>query len=327
MVLERHPELMTSGVGLIAGIAREQLRSGVLPLMILIPSFPFRSGVETAIQPSTSHDAIRFNHKQLQTCTPNQAVRPMLPEQRKRTMVALVTEHDGRSVAELAEKLGVSKATVRRDLQTLEDQSLIERSHGGAVPIGTVGREQPYRQREVSQLDEKVAIAERAVSGIERDEVVFFDSGTTTLEVAKRAPEPIVAVTNSPVIALELDGEKTDIKLTGGTLRDRSRALVGPSAESFMERMSFDRLVLGANAINEDGLMTPDEDEARIKSLMVENAAHVIAVVDATKFGERSFIRFADLAEIDQLVTDEKPPKAVRKACGDADVSVAVVTV
>ncbi|MCH7660131.1 MAG: DeoR/GlpR transcriptional regulator [Euryarchaeota archaeon] len=246
----------------------------------------------------------------------------MLPEQRKRRIVALVTEHDGRSVAELASDLDVSKATIRRDLQQLEDQSLLERSHGGAVPTTTVGREQPYGQREVQQLDAKVAIAERAVREIEEGAVVFLDSGTTTLEVAKRAPESIIAVTNSPVIALELEGSERKIKLTGGTLRHRSRSLVGPSAESFMERMNFDLLFLGANAIDSEGLMTPDEDEARIKSLMVEKSTRVVGVADLTKFGERSFMRFADLEAIDQLIVDGELPSSIHKACADAGVAV-----
>lgn len=249
----------------------------------------------------------------------------MLPEQRKRRIVALVTEHNGRSVAELAEDLGVSKATVRRDLQQLEDQSLIERSHGGAVPVTTVGREQPYGQREVQRLDAKVAIAERAVEEIQEGWVVFFDSGTTTLEVAKRVPGSIVAVTNSPVIALELDRADCEVKLTGGTLRHRSRALVGPSAESFMQRTNFDLLFLGANAIGAEGLMTPDEDEARMKSLMVQRAKHVVAVADASKFGERSFVNFAALDEIDRVITDGEPPADVRDACESAGGSIVEV--
>ncbi len=268
----------------------------------------------------------RIEHEQLQTCTIDRTIRSMLPEQRKRRIVALVTEHDGCSVAELAAELEVSKPTIRRDLQHLEDQSLIERSHGGAVPVTTVGDERPYGQREVQQLDAKVAIAERAVEEIEDGAVVFFDSGTTTLEVAKRAPEAIVAVTNSPVIALELEGSEREIKLTGGTLRHRSRSLVGPSAESFMERMTFDLLFLGANGIDADGLMTPDENEARVKSLMVQRSERVIAVADATKFGERSFIRFADLDEVDQLITDARPTRPIEQACTDAGVSIAEAT-
>ncbi|WP_122091088.1 HTH-type transcriptional regulator GlpR [Halalkalicoccus subterraneus] len=246
----------------------------------------------------------------------------MLPEQRKRTIVALVTEHDGCSVAELADELDFSKATVRRDLRELENESLIERSHGGALPATTVGREQPYSQREVQQLDAKVAIAERAAGEIQAGQVVFFDSGTTTIEVAKRVPESVVTVTNSPVIALELDGTDCEVKLTGGSLRHSSRALVGPSAESFMDRVNFDLLFLGTNGLDSQGLMTPDEDEARMKSLMVERATRVIAVTDATKFGERSFVRFADLDEIDRLVTNGTPPGGIRDACESAGVSV-----
>lgn len=246
----------------------------------------------------------------------------MLPEQRKREIVGLVTEHDGRSVTELAEELGVSKATVRRDLQKLEEEALIERSHGGAVPVTTIGREQPYGQREVQHLDAKVAIAERAIEELREGQVVFFDAGTTTIEVAKRARESILAVTNSPLIALELEADDREVKLTGGTLRGRTRALVGPSAESFMERMNFDLLFLGTNGIDAEGLMTPNEDEARVKSLMVEKSNRVVVVADGTKFGERSFVRFADLPDVDRLITNEGPSADIAEACETADVSV-----
>ncbi|WP_129115830.1 HTH-type transcriptional regulator GlpR [Halegenticoccus tardaugens] len=241
----------------------------------------------------------------------------MLPAERKRKIVELVSEADGRSVEGLADELDFSKATIRRDLRDLEDDGLIERSHGGAVPVTTVGREQTYGQREVQNLDGKRAIAARAVEEIRDGEVVFFDAGTTTMQVAKRAPKDgsLLAVTNAPRLAVELGGEDTEVMLTGGTLRRRTRALVGPTAESFMERMNFDLLFLGTNAIDAgEGLTTPNEDEARMKELMVEKAERVVLVADAGKVEKRSFVRFAGLADVDVFVTDRKPPTTVREA-------------
>jgi DeoR family fructose operon transcriptional repressor len=225
----------------------------------------------------------------------------MLPATRRRTITELVAENGGCSVDELSSELDVSKATVRRDLGELAEEGLIERSHGGAVPITSVGREQTHQQKGVRNLAEKAAIAERTVAEMVGEQVVFFDAGTTTMEVAKRvSPDDVaLAATNSPPIALELGTDDRDAKLTGGTLRGRTRALVGPTAETFMERMHFDLLVLGTNAINRDGLMTPNEDEARMKELMVEHSARVVLVADHTKLGERSVVRFAALEDID----------------------------
>ncbi|WP_435347003.1 HTH-type transcriptional regulator GlpR [Haloarchaeobius sp. HRN-SO-5] len=231
----------------------------------------------------------------------------MLPAERKRKIVEIVSENDGCSVEELADTFGFSKATLRRDLSELEAEGMIERSHGGAVPVTTVGREQTYDQREVQNLDAKTAIAERAVEEIREGQVVFFDSGTSTMEVAKRAPTDgsFLPVTNSPVLALELGQDDNEVKLTGGTFRQRTRALVGPSAEDFMDRMNFDLLFVGTNGLDVDGgLTTPNEDEARVKERMIERAQRVVLVADETKLGERSFVQFADLADVDHFVTD-----------------------
>ncbi|WP_254769034.1 HTH-type transcriptional regulator GlpR [Salinilacihabitans rarus] len=254
----------------------------------------------------------------------------MLPEQRKRKIVELVSERDGCSVEELAERLDVSKATIRRDLDDLEEQRLIERSHGGAVPATAVGREQTYVQREVQNLEVKAAIGREAATEIHDGQVVFFDSGTTTMQVVQHLPtdKSFLPVTNSPVIALELGERDLEMKVTGGSLRHRTRALVGPSAEAFIERTNFDLLFLGTNAIGDDGaLSTPNEAEARTKQLMVENARRVVLVADATKYGERSFVQFASLEDVDLLVTDEAPDGPIASAVEDADVPLSVVSV
>ena len=137
----------------------------------------------------------------------------MLPAERKRRIVELVTAADGRSVEALADELEFSKATIRRDLRELEDRGLIERSHGGAVPATSVGDEQAYGQKEVQNLDEKRAIADRAIEEISEGQVVFFDAGTTTMQVATQAPKDgsMLAVTNSPRLALEVGTEDNDV--------------------------------------------------------------------------------------------------------------------
>lgn len=247
----------------------------------------------------------------------------MLPAERKRTIVQLVTEEDGCSVARLAEELEFSKATIRRDLQDLEAEGRIERSHGGAVPVSSVGRERPYDQREVDRLAAKQAIASRAREEIRDGQVVCYDAGTTTMEVARAAPGGYVAVTNMPEIALELADTETSVQLTGGSLRQRSHALVGPAAEAFLAQRNFDLLFLGTNGMAADtGLSTPDEDEAAIKRRMVERATRVVLVTDRSKFGERSFVSVADPGDVDLVVTNADLPPALAEAFDHAEVAV-----
>ncbi|GAA0267410.1 HTH-type transcriptional regulator GlpR [Halobacterium noricense] len=240
----------------------------------------------------------------------------MLPEVRKRKIVGLVTDQGGCSVDDLSEELEFSKATIRRDLNDLAEQQLIERSHGGAVPATSVGEEQTYGQKEVQNLEAKMAIAERAVEEIHENEVVFFDGGTTTMQVAQTAPRDgsFMAVTNSPPLSLKLIQRDNEVKITGGSLRERTRSLVGPSAERFMEQMNFDLLFLGTNAIDLDqGLMTPNEDEARLKELMIQKSQRVVLVADGTKLDEQSFVRFAEFEDVDTFVTDEPLSEAARE--------------
>lgn len=229
----------------------------------------------------------------------------MLPKQRKQEIVDVVSQENGQTVTELAEELGVSEATIRRDLQDLEADGLIERSHGGALPVASVAEERTYSQKQVQNLEAKRAIGSRAAEEIRNGQVVFFDSGTTTMEVAKAASDAeFIAATNSPLIAMEL-GERGDVKLTGGTLRQQTWALVGPTGEQFLQRTNFDTVFLGTNAIHpEAGLTTPNEDEARMKSLMVEKSQRVVLVSDGSKLDRRSFVHFADLKDIDVFVTD-----------------------
>lgn len=231
----------------------------------------------------------------------------MLPEARQREIVELVTENSGCSVDELASQMDCSKATIRRDLNALAEKQLIERSHGGAVPATSVGQEQNYRQREVQNLEAKLAIAERAVAEIHDNQAIFFDAGSTTMQIAKQLPsnDTLLGVTNSPLQSMALNDAGLEVKLTGGTLRSPTYSLVGPSAERFMQRMTFDLLFLGTNAIHPtEGLMTPNEAEANIKSLMIEKSNRVVLVSDGSKLGEQSFISFADFADLDMFITD-----------------------
>ncbi len=248
----------------------------------------------------------------------------MLPAERKRTIVQLVTEQDGCSVATLAEELEFSKATIRRDLQDLEAEGRIERSHGGAVPVSSVGRERSYDQREVDRLEVKQAIAARASEEIRDGHVACFDAGTTTMEVARAAPDDgYVGVTNMPELALELADTDVDVKLTGGTVRSRSHACVGPAAEAFLGQRHFDILFLGTNGVTADtGLSTPDEDEAAVKRAMVANARRVVLVADSSKFGERSFVTVAEPSAVDLFVTDQPLPGELADAFADTDVVV-----
>jgi DeoR family fructose operon transcriptional repressor len=237
------------------------------------------------------------------------------PEKRRRDIVELVTKHDGLSVERLADLLDVSASTIRRDLRELADRELIERAHGGAVPATNVGGEPSFDQRVVQQLDEKRAIADRAVEEIREGQIVFFDSGTTTMQVARAAPADgsFVAVTNSPLLALELGDHAGSVKSTGGGFRPETKALVGPQAELYIRSSNFDLAFLGVNGIKRTGGLTcPNEEEASVKRHVMDNATRSVVVTVVEKFGRQQFREFATVDEIDFLVTDDRVPDEFR---------------
>ncbi|MFC6976900.1 HTH-type transcriptional regulator GlpR [Halomicroarcula sp. GCM10025709] len=249
----------------------------------------------------------------------------MLPEERKQEIVGYVERQDGASVSELADELRVSESTIRRDLTELNQDGLVRRSHGGALPAAHVASEPSFAQRSVQNLDAKRLIAERAVKEITDGDVVFFDSGTTVLEVAKAAPKDgsFTAVTNSIELGFELGTGDGRLKVTGGNQRNKSRSLVGPVGERFLRSHHFDLLFLGTNSIDLDaGLSTPNEPEGRMKQLMVDQSERVVLLADGSKFGRRSYVQFAPLTAIDTLVTEARLADERRRALRDRSIEV-----
>lgn len=235
----------------------------------------------------------------------------MGPEKRRRRIVELVTNADGISVSEIAEELNVSETTVRRDLDNLDDRDLIERTHGGAIPVTTLGSEPSFDERAVQGIDTKQAIGTKAATEIKEGQVVFFDSGTTTFQIAKEAPKDgsFVSVTNSPLHSIELNKGEGKVEVTGGSLRTKSMGLVSSTAENYVRSSNFDIAFIGTMGIDEQGIFTVHvEPEASLKRTVIANSAKTIVVADSDKFGEKNFREFATFDDIDGVVTDASVP-------------------
>lgn len=238
----------------------------------------------------------------------------MHPNERRKELVDIINDRNGCSVGELATSLDVSEATIRRDLRELEEENLIKRTHGGAMPI--IDQRRSYEERRVSNLDEKKAIAERAVTEIHRDQIVYFDSGTTTFQIARQIDEnqEIVGVTNGAMNARKLADKGIRIHLTGGLFSDEGNSLVGPWTKERIESMNFDLLFLGTEGVDPEGLTTQNVQQSNIKKQMIASSQRVVLVADRSKFNEEYFIRFANPEDIDVLLTDGPIPENVREA-------------
>lgn len=249
----------------------------------------------------------------------------MLPEERRKAIVDKVNRSDRVTVDELIEEFGVSGATVRRDLASLAEDGLIERFHGGALSATTTTNSRSNGQGEVRNHSGKRAIARRAVKELSDGDAVFFDTGTTAMEVARAIPAALslLVATNSLETAFELRESCGEVKVVGDSLRQSSDALVGRSAESYLQKTNFDTVFLETDAIQVDGsLSVSNEDEARIKSLLCEGGRQVILIADGSKINGQSFREFATLDDIDVFITDIALSDEMREVFHQANVRV-----
>jgi DeoR family transcriptional regulator of aga operon len=255
----------------------------------------------------------------------------LLLEERRRAIVDLARQ-DGRvTVDDLVERFAVSAVTLRGDLEALERAGTLKRSHGGAIPNEPSQQDVPLTIKETRRLAEKRRIGEAAARMIVDGETIILDSGSTTVEIARcirqRRWTSLTVITNALNIALELSGLPTvRVMMLGGMLRQTSYSLIGLDAESALARFSADRLFLGVDGLDPAiGVTTPDQQEASLNTMMVKVSREVIAVLDASKLGQRSLAVIAPISDLDVVITDTAASAAGIQSLRDQGVEVIVV--
>jgi DeoR family transcriptional regulator of aga operon len=211
------------------------------------------------------------------------------------------------SVQDLARTLHVSSITIRRDLETLEADGLLTRTHGGAMFSKSSVIEFAFLDRARERMAEKQAIAHYMAAKMPAGTTVVLDTGTTTLEVARAiAGIPRLRVlTSSLAIASALYVyDNIDLILLGGNVRHQNPDLSGPLTEENLRQFHTEMAILGADAVDRDGPYTSDLGIARISRAMIASARESWLVVDSSKFRNRAFVKLADWPAITHLVTD-----------------------
>ncbi|HET7658341.1 MAG TPA: DeoR/GlpR family DNA-binding transcription regulator [Bacillales bacterium] len=235
----------------------------------------------------------------------------MFSDERKAQILNRLETMQRVTVPELARHLKVSESTIRRDLQDLEEQGQLKRTHGGAVTKEVSSFEPTVQEKVVHFPIEKSAIARKAVTFIEPGDTILLDAGTTTLEIARQLPDiDITVLTNSMLIGQIVSQlNYAHLMLLGGEHRKTTGALTGPLTETLLSQINTDKLFLGANAVEKDrGVMTPNAMEAATKRAMIRSAREVILVADHSKLGKISLVKVCDLTDIDVFLTDKPAP-------------------
>jgi len=253
----------------------------------------------------------------------------MLSEERRREILEMLQSEGRILVGALAKHFHTSQITIRKDLESLHHQGLIERTHGGALPVKTGAlRDRSLEEKQQMHRKEKLRIAEAAVRMIRQGQVIILDSGNTTTAIARacRHFKSLTVVTNATNIAAELADSSVEVILTGGVLRKNSFSLVGPLAEESLQKLNADLLFLAVDGFDvRYGLTTPNVLEARVNRVMAESARRVVVVCDSSKFGSRSLALIMPTSAVHETITDKRIPKHDLKVLQEADVEVKLV--
>lgn len=230
------------------------------------------------------------------------------PAQRHEYVLAQLARRGRVEAGRLAEELGVSTESIRKDLTVLEDRGLLRRVHGGAIPVGELTAE-PAIQERTSFTPEKEAIARAALKHIPPPGgSVIIDAGSTTARLAAQLPtdHELLAYTNAlPIAQLLAHNPAIDLWTLGGLIRRPTLAAVGPNAIGQLKSINVEVAFLGTNGVSfSRGLTTPDAAEAAVKAAMTGAAGRRILLADHSKIGLIRLCRHADLSDIDLLITD-----------------------
>ncbi len=233
----------------------------------------------------------------------------MLADERRFRIAELLSRHRTVSASELKEALGVTAATIRRDLADLERQGLLVRSHGGAVSKSSTTNFQPsYDTQGRANRDEKQAIAAEAAKMILDGDTVFLEGSTTVSEVAPflQHYNRLTVVTNSPLIVCQLQRYPgVNVICTGGELQRDLFYLSGAWALRSLSETRVDKAFLGVSGIDPSyGMSTASHAEAAIKKAIIKSAKACIALADHSKFGKQGFAYVGPVAELTTLITD-----------------------
>ncbi len=256
------------------------------------------------------------------------AVSRELAEARWRKLRGFLRESGILRVEELASELGVSAATVRRDLAALETAGELRRIHGGAVVADRCDEEPLFDDKASMAAPQKGRIAEAALKLIGPRDIVYLDGGSTILALARllTSHTQLTVVTNSLRVAQVFSNGGPRMILTGGECRLLSQTFVGPLTRAVLEQMHLDMAFMGTIGVSaEQGMTTTDPAEAFTKEQAMARASRSVLLADSSKFGKTSFVRFGTFSNLSVVISDKNMPGAQKKALQRAGVETVLV--
>jgi len=254
----------------------------------------------------------------------------MNPNPRQLTLLSVVQAQRSVTVEQLADKLGVTLQTVRRDVQRMADEGLLTRFHGGVrVPSSTI-ENIAHQQRENLNTEAKSRIARAVAAAVPNDCSLILNIGTTTEAVARALlhHSGLRVITNNLNVATILSANPgCEVLVVGGVVRGRDQGIIGEAAVDFIRQFKVDIAVIGISAIEADGsLRDYDYREVKVSQTIIAHAREVWLAADISKFNRPAMVAVAQLSQIDRLFTDAPPPEPFPALLSEAQVRYEVAT-
>ncbi len=232
---------------------------------------------------------------------------------RQTQILEMIEKNERVSIADIKDIFKVSEMTIRRDLTFLEEKGYVTRIHGGVLAKRILFFDSSFKQKQQEHVEEKKVIAKRAVSLIQPGDNIILDTGTTTLYIAQelvRLNMVLSVATTSLAVASTLFNSNIDVLIFGGFLRREIPDLFGPLTEKNLQDFHAHKLFMGCDGITvQEGFFTSDLNISHIEERMVRIADRVIVVTDSSKFGKKSFVRYAGADAVHTIITDKQVSK------------------
>lgn len=248
-----------------------------------------------------------------------------LPAERQQRLLQMAQRQQVVRVTEAAQSLNVHEMTIRRDLDALAEQGLLERVHGGARLL-QAGLETSFQLRSQELPGAKARIAEAALAFVQDGDTVAVDASTTGLALVRllRGRNVKAVITNLEAATLLADSG-TPFILVGGSFHAKSYSFVGPLAGAVLSKLNPDTVFFSAKGFTlETGFTDAYAPEAELKERLIRSSGRAVALLDQGKFGLRALHSFATPADVDALITDAPLDAALSAAFERSNVSVTV---
>jgi DeoR family transcriptional regulator, glycerol-3-phosphate regulon repressor len=251
----------------------------------------------------------------------------MAQETRHKQIIDLVAERGFVTIDDMAQHFQVTPQTIRRDINYLDQEKLLQRYHGGAgAPSSTLNT--AYSDRKIQNLEEKQRIAGAIASKIPDHSSMFINIGTTTETISRALLKHrgLTIITNNLHVASILSSkEDFNVIIAGGAVRNRDGGIIGEATVDFVKQFKVDFALIGISGIDDDGeLLDFDYQEVRVAQAIIENARQVFLAADHSKFGRNAMIRLGNISQASHLFTSKKPPHNIVDILGENGVELTV---